>query len=184
MHRFSWARDFRLTPIAFALVLSSGCAPEVAECQRASDCGAATAVCAGCPDVPETHCRLGTCVDVEAASIDIVGDVNLHRDIASEVDSIVHILAHVDGADEALTCENVWDESQPGHVAARVNVVSSGYKSLQGGSYHPDLNFGRAPEGSVALLVVATTSNAGEGNVVATGCDLDYVVGSILNVDP
>ncbi|MCP4502744.1 MAG: hypothetical protein GY822_22590 [Deltaproteobacteria bacterium] len=170
--------------VSLAFCSLPGCLDDPAECQTASDCGATTSTCAGCPDEPDAHCRIGTCVDVEEGAENIVGDLNLDRDIAAQVVSVVHVLAHVDGADDVLSCENVWDDANAAHVAARVNVLASGYKSIAGGSNHPDITFGRVPTGQVVLLVVATDANAGEGNVVAKGCSLNFNEGDILDVDP
>jgi len=171
----------------FAVVVAvplTACPAEEAECAAAADCGATTSTCAGCPDEVDAFCFDGACGDVEEVTVDVQGDLNLHRDVANDVGSVVVVLAHPDTASGPLSCDNAFDASSSTHIASGVNVIASSYRALSGGSYHPDLTFGRAPDAQVALLVVATADNAGEGAVLATGCDVDFISGSILNVDP
>ncbi len=154
-----------------ACLAAGGCAAGggsgAGECSAASDCGATTSVCAGCPELAETLCAEGACVEREANEVDVSADVNLHRDIAADVGSFVHVLVAEAAADGPLTCDSAFSG---GRVAEGANVLAAGYKAVEGGSFHEGVNVGRVPAGELLLLIVATRGNAGEGDVLATGC--------------
>lgn len=97
----------------------------------------------------------------------MVADVNIDRGVASQVVSFVHVVAAARTGTGALTCAAAF---AGGAIAPEINVLAAGYKSVSGGSFHDGITFGRVPAGDVALLVVATDANAGEGAVLATGC--------------
>lgn len=159
---------------ALALLLGSalaGCpgtsTPGAGECEVPADCGDAEAPCAGCPPLATSLCVEGACLAREDDAVDVSADVNIHRDVAPSVRSFVHALIDVSGASGKLSCANVLDGGQ---VTAGANVLAAGYKSVSGGSFHDDVSLGRVPEGEMLLVIIATSANAGGGDVLATGC--------------
>ena len=146
------------------------CVPEetAGECAAASECGEESEVCAGCPALPETLCHDGACEVRGDDAVDVRADVNLDRDLAPSVVSFVHVVASMISGDGPFSCAGAFSSER--RVGASVNVLASGYKAVSGGSFHDDVSFGRVPESEVAVLVVATDGQAGEGDVLATGC--------------
>lgn len=158
----------------FALVLGSafvGCTgedtPGAGECASPSDCDEAEAPCAGCPPLAATLCVEGACKARESDAVDVIADVNLHRDVAPSVRSFVHALIGANGAEGKLTCAGAV---KGGRVVDGANVLASGYKSVSGGGFHENVSLGRVPAGEVLLVIIATSANAGGGDVLATGC--------------
>lgn len=147
-----------------ACVGSSG---EPGECAGPRDCRPLVTTCAGCPEQAEVLCTSGACVDAAVAAVDVVGDVSLHRDVAADVRSIVHFIVAIDTGTGRFRCD---DLDASGAVPAAVNVLSSGYKSVSGGAFHPELALGRVPVGEVAVVVLGTAENAGQGGTLGLGC--------------
>lgn len=161
-------REAPFVVVAFGALLACSPGPSAeAECTAASECEPAVATCAGCPDQAATLCAEGACVPRETDAVDVRADVNLHRDVAPSVRSFVHVLVGSKTATGSFRCASAFEG---GRVASDANVLASGYKAVDGGSFHEGVNVGRVPEGDVALLIVATSENAGEGDVLATGC--------------
>lgn len=156
---------------ALALTLAPMACPtqnsDNADCRSVAECGAAEAPCAGCPPVGAALCNEGVCEERGADEIDVTGDVSLDRDIAGGVASFVHVLAAGTTGNGAFSCASAFEA---GRVASDVNVLAAGYKAVSGGSFHPDVSLGRAPAGPVAVLIVATSDSAGQGEVLGTGC--------------
>ncbi len=165
------------------LLLSStllGCPGEEVECVAATDCGGAEAPCAGCPEVPEALCRENVCEVRGDDATTIVANVNI-RPRSLDVASLVHVVADMTSASGPLTCDNAFDGER---LSADVNVLAAGYKALSGGSYHPDVTVGRVPQQRVAVLLIGTDQNAGEGAVLAHGCETDLeATGETFTVD-
>jgi hypothetical protein len=99
--------------------------------------------------------------------VDVIGDVSLHRDIADSVRSIVHVVVATDAAAGGFRCEDV---EAAGELPASVNVLSSGYKAVSGGAFHPEVTLGRVAAGEVAVVVFAAAENAGQGTRLGDGC--------------
>lgn len=149
------------------------CAPPVegeAECAAASDCGETESVCAGCPELASSLCLEGSCAERPALAVEVRGDVNLDRQVAPRVSSFVHVIVAAITAEGPFSCGAAFEG---GRSAPGLNVLTAGYKNVEGGSFHPDVNLGRAPEGPVGVLVLATDDSAGRGEVLASGCLAD-----------
>lgn len=158
--------------VVLSLVASvAGCGPGTSDptgdCASAAECGATQAACAGCPELPEALCVEASCVERASDAVNVSVDVNLHRDVAASVQSFVHVLVAAVSASGLVSCESALEG---GHLAEETNVLAAGFKSVEGGSFHEDVSVGRAPEGDLLLVVMATSENAGQGAVLATGC--------------
>ena len=145
-----------------------GCPTGPEGCQSASACEATLSTCAGCPDEAATLCVDGACVERQGNAVDVVATVNIDRDVAPQVASLVHVVIAKESATGPLSCAEALLPG--GGVAPEANVLAAGYKALSGGSFHEGLSLGRVPEGEVLLVLWGTTANAGEGEIVATGC--------------
>ena len=141
------------------LFLVGGCSTADGECTGPGDCQATTTVCAGCPPLAQTLCVDATCVARAADVVDFSATISLDRSFAGDVASFTHTI--IDG--RGLSCPVDLARSD-------INVLSTGFKSVSGGSFHPDVNIGRAPAGTFVVVVVATDANAGEGSVLGQGC--------------
>lgn len=146
----------------------TGAGTGAGECASAADCGEEGAKpCAGCPPLAASLCVEGACLEREADEVDVNADVNLHRDVAASVRSFVHVLVGTASAAGPLDCASVLSG---GRVVEGANVLAAGYKAVEGGGFHEGVNLGRAPAGELLVVIVATSENAGEGDVLATGC--------------
>lgn len=157
-----------------ALCLSLGACPSAvtstAECTSAADCVAPQpAPCAGCPPEYDEICVSGVCEARAGDTTEIFADVNLNRNIASDVRSLVHVLVdpRMGPSERSFSCDDAFVGDA---LALELNVLSAGYKALSGGSFHPAVSLGRAPAGPLAILLVATTEAGGSGNVLAKTC--------------
>lgn len=156
-----------LLPVLLLMPACGGAPGPLRECEGPGDCRSLVVTCAGCPEQAEVLCLSGTCVDAAAPDVDVVGDVSLHRDIAAGVRSIVHVIVAVDTGTGRFRCDELDDDAElPGWV----NVLASGYKSVSGGAFHPDVTLGRVPAGDVAVVVFGAAENAGEGATLGVGC--------------
>lgn len=156
--------------LALCALSLAGCpssSSDFAECRSAQDCAEATAPCAGCPAIGEQLCRDGVCAPRTADAVEVSGDVNIDRGVAPRVASFVHVLAADETAEGPFSCEAAF---AGGRLVDAVNVLSAGFKAVSGGSFHEGVSFGRAPEVPVAVVVIATSENAGQGDALATGC--------------
>lgn len=152
---------------AAALGCTTGTGTGAGECASAADCGEATSPCAGCPALAESLCVEGACEERAPDEVDVDADVNLHRDVAASVKSFVHALVAPSGAGGPLDCGNALSG---GRLVEGANVLAAGYKAVEGGSFHEGVNLGRAPAGELVVVILATSDNAGGGDVLATGC--------------
>jgi hypothetical protein len=162
----SWSR----AGAAVLVLWTSACGPGGGggvDCQAASECGAAEEACAGCPPLPEVLCLEGACATRPADAVDVRVDLNLDRTVAPQVRSVVHVVVDQVAAGGRFSCASAFEGDG---LAPGANVLASGYKAVEGGTYHPGVNVGRVPEGEVAVVVLATDANAGRGEVLATGC--------------
>ena len=164
-----------------ALTSSLGCEGPAPGCASPSDCGAADQVCDACPLLGEELCVEGACVARPADAIDVVATINLDRDIAGQVESVAYVIASTTSATGAFDCATAFANNV---VSAAVAPYATGFKGLSGGSFHPDVSLGRAPDVAIAVLLLATDDVAGGGNVVATGCAAAFSSGDVINVDP
>ena len=83
------------------------------------------------------------------------------------VDSLVHALVSMTTANGPFSCETHF---QNGILDPSVSAYHSGYKALSGGSYHQDVNVGRAPATDLGLILIGTDDSGGEGEIIASGC--------------
>ncbi len=161
--------------IVFISLIVSGCAepdPEKnnLECERPDDCVAQTQPpCAGCLPMANEMCLLGTCANLQEATVDVSVDVMLQRgDMTSETASLVYAVAMQTGSIARYSCEDAF--ASPGNLVGDLNVLAAGYKSVSGGSFHDDMGLGRLPQASVLVLIWGTTEIGGEGNWTGQGC--------------
>lgn len=112
-------------------------------------------------------CEAGSCGTRLPDTVDVRGDINLHRDFASEVASFVHVLVGENTATGSFSCEAALDGDD---WAPGLSTLAAGYKAVSGGSFHPEVNLGRGPERPIGVLVRATDGPAGTGNVLGFGC--------------
>jgi hypothetical protein len=178
----------RLAPLFLPLALVLGCAAgNEAECVQAGDCAPADAVCDGCPPEGDTLCVGGVCAPRGTDAVDVSGTVSIDRDIADGVESFVHALIATEGAGGAVGCSDALAGTT---ISPTVNVLAAGFKNVSGGSFHPDVSLGRAPDQDLLVVVVAHDDSGGGGAAVGAGCigPISAVDGSIvieiLNVVP
>lgn len=142
---------------------SDGPAPE---CAAMADCAGVEKPCDGCAPLGDELCLEGSCADRGEDSVTVTATVNIEpRQL--DVTSLVHAVVSMTTATGTLRCE---DAVSAGGFADDLAVLASGYKSLSGGSFHPDLGFGRVPAGDVAVVLLGTSGGGGDGDVIATGC--------------
>lgn len=178
--RLSFHRAVLLALAGGALCLTA-CEGPAGGCQSADDCAPTQSACDTCPGTGEQLCLDGVCEERPADAIDIEATFNIDRDVAGGVVSLLYVLADRTGANGAFDCASALEGDR---VAAQVAAYSSGFKALSGGSFHPDVPLGRTPDVPLALVVLATDDDAGNGNVVATGCSANFVSGDVVDVDP
>ncbi len=178
-HRWFFASATTLA-IVFALG-SVACEPTVEGCASAIDCGALEAPCDDCPVIGEQLCFDGDCVERPADEIDVTVTISVDRDVNQDVGSIIYAIAARDTASGPLDCAAAIEN---GAVSPAVATYSTGFKALSGGSFHPDVSLGRAPDTELALVVIAKSDEAGRGSVLATGCSAAFTNADIIEVTP
>lgn len=178
--RFRFA-SLVLVALALGSVSLTACEGPAGGCQSADDCGATETACDTCPPTGDQLCLEGICEERPADAVDVQASFNLDRDIASDVVSLMYVLAARTDASGAFDCGTALDGDS---VATGVAAYSSGFKALSGGSFHQDVSLGRTPDVPLAIVVLATDDDAGNGNIVATGCSASFESGEVIDVDP
>jgi hypothetical protein len=143
-------------------------------------------LCAGCPGAAAEVCAEGICQPLEPRSVDVSVSVNFaDRGLATSARSLVHVVADERGPEGKMTCADAFAENDlSAPLSDQINVLAAADKSISGGSFHPDVHFGRVPPGPVLVLAWITDDTAGEGSVLAQGCaDTLLATGNSLVVD-
>ena len=118
-------------------------------------CAQSAPACEGCPAIADELCVDGACVAIGDKDAVVIADVSIARGL----DGVVAVsIALVDGS---VGCAAL------GTLDSAAGVFAGTRIDVSGGPFHPDLNFGAAPAGSV--LVAADGLDA-EGAVVGRGC--------------
>jgi len=120
-------------------------------------CDFEPAACDGCPALANELCVDGACVEVGDKDVAVTADVNVDRALGQSVTALT--VAVLDA--RVASCDDVAD------LAAADGVVSGTRVDVSGGTFHPDLSFGSAPEGDA---IVAVNGLDDAGAVVGSGC--------------
>ena len=165
---------FRLI-LTFCVFFCGSCSdgePEgLAQCLEQSDCADVATACSVCPETADQLCSEGKCVDRGEDAVSVYANINIEpRELV--VDSLIHALVSGVTADGPFSCEQ---HLKNGILDSGVSTFHSGYKTLSGGSYHPDVNVGRAPAGDLALVLLGTDDFGGSGEIIAAGCQSGLV---------
>jgi hypothetical protein len=150
-------------PLVLALVTAiSGCPTDDGGCGGADECGAlADAACDNCARLPAQLCVERACVARGDDAVDISADVSIDRHITNAAGLAFAVAV----ADRSCDDVGAFDAFPPG-----LSTLAAGQKTLEGGTFHPDVQLGRVPEGDVLVLALATDAAGGDGAVVAHGC--------------
>lgn len=176
------ASTISAVPGVLGLALLASCAaPADAGCAAAPACvEPAAARCDNCPPEAVELCVEGACVAKAADAVGISATMSIARAIDQDVQSVVRLIADARGPARALTCADAFDGAA---LNPALNILASGYVATSGGSHHPDVFFGRVPEGDVLVLALAVDGTVGKGGVVGTGCAAVSAAAPTVTVD-
>lgn len=138
--------------------------------------------CAGCPQLAETLCDHGECIERGADEIDVVIDVMLDTgEVTQNTSSLVYVVASQNGGSSEHTCISAFLST--GELAEDLNIFAAGYKSVSGGSYHENLSLGRCPNVPIIIMLWGTDGVGGEGSVTGQGCT-EIAAGDLVEETP
>lgn len=126
--------------------------PTSPSCEPA--CATRAPACDTCPTIAEALCVDGACVELGDKDASVLADVSIARDL----DGVVAVIIAVVATD---ACEGLAALQSADDVVAGTRV------DVSGGPFHPDLDFGLVPAGTV---VVAADGLAADDAVVGRGC--------------
>jgi hypothetical protein len=171
-----------------ALVVAStaiGCSTGTAdagqgECTTMAECGDVDEVCDRCAPLASALCDDGACVERAADAVDVSATVSIEPRQLVVTSLVYAVVSKTTGLGE-LACADAVSASG---FADELNVFATGYKALSGGSFHPDVSFGRSPEGDIAVVLLGTDGSGGGGDIIATGCMSGLTAeGSALSIE-
>jgi hypothetical protein len=110
----------------------------------------------GCPVIANELCLQGRCEPVGEPTVDVVIDANIERGLTGVVALLVAV---VDPRVHA--CDDI------GAVAELVGVLDGRRYEVSGGTFHPDLDGGRVPEGAIVIAIDAIDDGM---EALARGC--------------
>ncbi len=138
--------------VAWGAALTACDPPPTSSCAPA--CATRAPACDTCPSIAEALCVDGACVELAEKDASVIADVSIARGLEGVVAVVIGVVA-------ADSCEGL----APLHSA--VDVVAGTRVDVSGGPFHPDLDFGLAPAGTV---VVAADGLADDDSMVGRGC--------------
>ena len=154
--------------LTLAAALGNACevTADVNGCAEA--CATREPACPTCPAVADEICIDDLCTGRGDDVCDLAGDVNIDRNLDGVTSLVVAV---VDG--RTLQCADLGD------LRTQSDVLAGNALAVSGGSFHPDLSFGRVPEGAMLVAVDALDTN---DNVIATGCVTVDAAGASVDV--
>jgi hypothetical protein len=126
--------------------------PTSPSCEPA--CEVRAPACDTCPTIAEALCVEGACVELGEKDASVIADVSIARDL----DGVVAVVIAVVASD---SCDGLASLRSADDVLAGTRV------DVSGGPFHPDLDFGLVPAGTV---VVAADGLVADDTVVGRGC--------------
>jgi len=143
---------------------------EITGCKEPSACAdLIDSPCAGCPQPVGMLCEEGECIERAEDAVDVVVNVMLETgEMTNSTTSLVYVVATQEGSASELICSSALLSS--GALVQDLNILSSGYKNVSGGSYHENLSLGRCPDMPILIIVWGTDGVGGLGASTGQGC--------------